>query len=49
MEETLLEKKDRDDLLFQAALAVEQDEELAAEMVEWEATAIGDGLDQLWS
>jgi hypothetical protein len=38
-----------DDLLLQAALAVEQDEELAAEMVEWEAAAIGDGLDQLGS
>lgn len=33
-----------DDLLYRAALAVEQDEALAAEMSEWEAAPIGDGL-----
>jgi len=32
-----------DDPLYQAALAVEQDEHLAAEMAEWDTTA-GDGL-----
>jgi hypothetical protein len=35
---------DDDDPLYQAALAVEQDEQLAAEMAEWEAATIGDGL-----
>jgi hypothetical protein len=34
-----------DDSLYRAALAVEQDEELAAEMAEWEAATITDGLD----
>jgi hypothetical protein len=34
-----------DDPLYQAALAVEQDEALAAEMGEWEEATIGDGLD----
>jgi hypothetical protein len=33
-----------DDPLYQAAPAVEQDEALAAEMSEWEAATIGDGL-----
>lgn len=33
-----------DDPLYQAALAVEQDDALAAEMSEWEAATIGDGL-----
>jgi hypothetical protein len=32
------------DPLYQAALAVEQDEALAAEMDEWETATIGDGL-----
>ena len=32
-----------DDPLYQAALAVERDERLAAEMAEWDATT-GDGL-----
>ena len=32
------------DPLYQAALAVEQDEALAAEMAEWEAATIDDGL-----
>ena len=33
-----------DDPLYQAALAVEQDEALAAEMAEWEIATIDDGL-----
>jgi metal-responsive CopG/Arc/MetJ family transcriptional regulator len=33
-----------DDPLYQAALAVEQDEKLADEMAEWEAATIADGL-----
>lgn len=33
-----------DDPLYQAALAVERDEELAAEMTEWEEATLGDGL-----
>src|SRR5438132_12382018 len=32
------------DPLFRTALAVEQDEQLAAEMSEWEAQTIGDGI-----
>jgi hypothetical protein len=32
------------DPLFQAALAVERDEALAAEMAEWEAATSGDGF-----
>ncbi|HJU20383.1 MAG TPA: hypothetical protein VJ770_28340 [Stellaceae bacterium] len=32
------------DLLYQTALAVEQDEALAAEMEEWEIATIRDGL-----
>jgi metal-responsive CopG/Arc/MetJ family transcriptional regulator len=32
------------DPLYQAALAVEQDETLAAEMAEWEAATIEDGF-----
>jgi hypothetical protein len=48
MEEILPASADQDDeLLFWTALAVEQDEELAAEMAEWEAAMIGDALDQL--
>jgi hypothetical protein len=34
--------------LHEAALAVEHDFELAAEMGEWEAAKIGDGLCELW-
>lgn len=34
-----------DDPLYQAALAVEQEHALAAEMAEWEVTTIGDGLE----
>ena len=33
-----------DDPLYQAALAVERDTELAAEMAEWEEATIGDGI-----
>lgn len=33
-----------DDPLYQAALAIEQDEKLAAEMGEWEEATLGDGL-----
>jgi hypothetical protein len=33
-----------DDPLYQAALAVEQDARLAAEMAEWEAATVCDGL-----
>jgi len=33
-----------DDPLYQAALAVGQDEKLAAEMGEWEEATLGDGL-----
>ncbi|HEV2301722.1 MAG TPA: hypothetical protein VGR91_09160 [Stellaceae bacterium] len=33
-----------DDPLYQAALAVERDEALAAEMSEWEAATLSDGL-----
>ena len=32
------------DPLYQAALAVEQDEALAGEMAEWESTMLGDGI-----
>ena len=32
------------DPLYQAALAVEKDEALAAEMAEWEGTTLGDGI-----
>jgi hypothetical protein len=35
----------REQELYQAALAVEQDEELGAEMKEWDAT-VGDGIQQ---
>lgn len=34
-----------DDPLYQAAVAVERDEQLAAEMAEWEEATIADGLD----
>jgi predicted transcriptional regulator len=34
-----------DDLLYQAALAVEEEQALAAEMAEWEVATIDDGLD----
>ena len=38
-----------DDPLYQAALAVEKDEQLAAEMGEWEQAALADGLDADWN
>ena len=34
-----------DDPLYQIALAVEKDEQLASEMAEWETATIGDGFD----
>ena len=43
--EDALPPEDRDDdPLYQAALAVEEDETLADEMAEWEAASIADGL-----
>ena len=33
-----------DDPLYQVALAVEQDARVAAEMAEWEAATVADGL-----
>ena len=43
--EDALPPEDRDDdPLYQAALAVEEDETLADEMAEWEADTIADGL-----
>lgn len=33
-----------DDPLYEITLAVEEDEELASEMAEWEAATIADGL-----
>ncbi len=41
--EQALPPDDENDPLYQAALAVEQDERLNAEMAEWDAT-VGDGL-----
>lgn len=38
------EDESDDDPLYQAALAVEKEHELAAEMTEWEAATIDDGL-----
>lgn len=43
LEQALPPDEDDQDPLYQAALAVERDERLAAEMAEWDATA-GDGL-----
>lgn len=43
LEQALPPEDGEDDPLYQAALAVEQDERLAAEMGEWDVTA-GDGL-----
>lgn len=34
-----------EDPIYRAALAVERDEALNAEMAEWEAAAVGDGLE----
>jgi metal-responsive CopG/Arc/MetJ family transcriptional regulator len=44
LEEALPEDAGEDDPLYLAALAVEQDERLSAEMAEWDAT-VGDGLE----
>ena len=43
LEQALLHDKTAEDLLYLAAVAVEQDEQLAAEMAQWDA-AVGDGL-----
>jgi hypothetical protein len=44
LEEALPPEDGDDDLLYQAALAVEKEEVLAAEMAEWETATIEDGL-----
>lgn len=38
------EEADDDDPLYKAALAVEADRKLAAEMAEWEEAALADGM-----
>lgn len=43
LEQALPPDEGDDDPLYRLALAVEQDEQLAAEMAEWDSTA-GDGL-----
>jgi hypothetical protein len=43
LEQALPPDDGEDDPLYQAALAVEQDERLGAEMAEWDVT-VGDGL-----
>ena len=43
LEQALAPEDGEDDPLYQAALAVEQDERLAAEMAEWDV-AVADGL-----
>ena len=43
LEQALPADEGEDDPLYQAALAVERDEQLAAEMAEWDAT-VADGL-----
>ena len=43
LEQALLHDKTAEDPLYLAAVAVEQDEQLAAEMAQWDA-AVGDGL-----
>ena len=46
--EAALPTEDADnDPLYLAALALEQDTRLTAEMAEWEETALGDGMDDL--
>ena len=40
--------QDDDDPLYRAALAVEQDARLVAEMAEWEVATVADGLDAAW-
>jgi hypothetical protein len=44
MEGQMMSRGDKNNPLYHQALAVEQDRELAAEMAEWEAATIGDGL-----
>ena len=44
LEEALPPEDGDDDPLYQAALAVEKEGELAAEMAEWEVATVGDGL-----
>ena len=44
LEEALPPEDGDDDPLYQAALAVEKEEVLAAEMAEWETATIEDGL-----
>jgi metal-responsive CopG/Arc/MetJ family transcriptional regulator len=44
LEQALPSADSDDDPLYLAAVAVEQDTALAAEMAEWEASTIGDGL-----
>jgi hypothetical protein len=41
-----VEPDDDTDPLYLAALAVEQDDRLAAEMAVWEETTVADGLDE---
>ena len=43
LEQALPPDEENDDPLYQAALAVEQDERLASEMADWDAV-VGDGL-----
>jgi metal-responsive CopG/Arc/MetJ family transcriptional regulator len=43
LEQALASQEDEDDPLYRAALAVEQDQQLAAEMSEWDGT-VADGL-----
>jgi hypothetical protein len=40
LEQALPSEESEDDPLYQVAMAVEQDEDLAAEMVEWDATSV---------
>jgi hypothetical protein len=44
LEEALPPEDGDDDPLYQAALAVEKEGELSAEMAEWEVATVGDGL-----
>ena len=44
LEQALPPVQGDDDPLYRAALAVEQDARLAAEMAEWEAATVADGL-----
>jgi hypothetical protein len=44
LEQALPPSGGEDDPLYQAALAVEQDASLAADMADWEAATVADGL-----